>query len=159
MPTYQDLSKFIVPKEFRGRSIWIVQLWWFIQATLFRLSPQIFYEWRNFLLRIFGAQIGKGVKIRSTALITYPWHLNIGDNCWIGDQCTIYNLGKITLGNNVALAHHVYLCTGMHDYRDINFQIYSLEINIMDEVWLPNDVFVAPGVTIGKGAVVGRGAR
>jgi putative colanic acid biosynthesis acetyltransferase WcaF len=28
-------------------------------------------------------------------------------------------------------------------------------IVVEDEVWLANDVFVGPGVTIGKGAVVG----
>ena len=28
-------------------------------------------------------------------------------------------------------------------------------INIEDEVWLPNYVFVGPGVTIGRGTIVG----
>lgn len=134
IPIYQDLSKFKVPKEFRGRSIWVVQLWWLIQASFFSLSPQFMYEWRSFILRLFGAQIGKGVKIRPTTKITYPWNLVVGDHCWIGDECTLYNLDKITIGNNVALAHQVYLCTGMHDYKDINFRIYAKEIIIKDEV-------------------------
>jgi len=152
---YQDLSKFKIPKEFRGRSAWIVQLWWIIQGTLFRVSPQFLYEWRSILLRIFGAKIGDGVKIRPTARITYPWNLEVGDHTWIGDDCTIYNLGKIRIGNNVALAHKVYLCTGMHDYSNVSFPIYAKEITIEDEVWLPNDVFVAPGVKIGRGTIVG----
>ena len=154
-PEYQDLSQFVVPKGFRGHSVWIVQLWWFIQATLFRLSPQFMYEWRSIILRIFGAKIGKGVRIRPTTKITYPWNLEVGDHCWIGDECTIYNLAKITIGNQVAIAHKVYLCTGMHDYTDIKFQIYAKEIKIKDEVWLPNDVFIAPGVTLEHGVVVG----
>ena len=154
-PIYQDLSRFTVPKGFRNRSKWTVQIWWIIQATLFRISPQFLYEWRSILLRLFGAKIGKGVKIRPTSKITYPWNLSVGDFSWIGDDCTIYNLGRITIGNNVALAHHVYLCTGMHDYLDIHFPIYAEEIVIKDEVWLPNDVFVGPGVTIGRGVVVG----
>lgn len=155
MPTYQDLSKFSVPSGFRGRSALVVQLWWLVQATFFRWSPQFLYGWRSFLLRLFGAHIGKDVKIRSTTNITYPWFLSIGDYCWIGDDCTIYNLGRITLGNNVALAHQVYLCTGMHDFLKKDFPIYAEEIVIEDEVWLPNDVFVGPGVTIGRGVVVG----
>ncbi|MHB8136353.1 MAG: WcaF family extracellular polysaccharide biosynthesis acetyltransferase [Anaerolineaceae bacterium] len=155
LPKYQDLSIFEVPKEFRGRSKVQIQLWWFVQATFFRISPQFMYEWRNFLLRLFGARIGMGVKIRPTSKITYPWNLEIGNHSWIGDECTIYNLGKIIIGNNVALAHKVYLCTGMHDYTDILFRIYAKEITIHDEVWLPNDVFVGPGVTIGRGTVVG----
>ncbi|EKD88191.1 MAG: hypothetical protein ACD_35C00013G0002 [uncultured bacterium] len=155
IPTYQDLSKFVVPNEFRGRSKVIVQLWWIVQATFFRISPQFLYEWRNIILRSFGAKIGKGVKIRPTTKITYPWNLEVGNHSWIGDDCTIYNLGKIRIGNHVALAHQVYLCTGMHDYTDIRFSIYAKEITIEDEVWLPNDVFIGPGVTIGKGVVVG----
>jgi putative colanic acid biosynthesis acetyltransferase WcaF len=154
-PKYQDLSKFVVPKDFRGKSVWVVQLWWFVQSFFFRISPQFLYEWRSFLLRLFGAKIGRGVKIRPTTKITYPWNLEIGDHCWVGDDCTIYNLAKITFGNNVALAHKVYLCTGMHDYQDIEFGIFAKEILIKDEVWLPNDVFIGPGVIVGRGTVVG----
>lgn len=151
----QDLSTFRVPPGFRGRNAFVVQLWWIVQATLFGWSPQVLYGWRNFLLRLFGARIGKGVAIRPGARITYPWKLEVGDYCWVGDESVFYNLDKITLGNNVALAHRVYLCTGLHDYTDPAFAIRALPIAIRDEVWLTNDVFVGPGVTIGRGTVVG----
>jgi putative colanic acid biosynthesis acetyltransferase WcaF len=151
----QDLGSFRVPPGFRGRSAIVVQLWWIVQATLFRLSPQVFYGWRSFLLRLFGARIGKGVLIRPTARITYPWYLEIGDHCWVGDESVFYNLGKITIGNNVAMAHGVYLCTGLHDYEDPAFPISASPITIEDEVWLPNDVFIGPGVRVGRGCVVG----
>ncbi len=55
----QELNGFSVPKGFRGGSGIKVQLWWAVQATLFALSPQILYRWRAFLLRLFGAKIGK----------------------------------------------------------------------------------------------------
>ncbi|MFI5107219.1 MAG: putative colanic acid biosynthesis acetyltransferase [Terriglobales bacterium] len=155
MPKVQDLSSFRVPSGFRGRSAIVVQLWWIVQATLFRLSPQVLYGFRSFLLRLFGARIGKGVLIRPSARITYPWHLEIGDHCWVGDDSVLYNLGKITIGNDVAIAHRVYLCTGLHDYEDPQFSIAASPITIEDEVWLPNDIFVGPGVTIGRGCVVG----
>jgi len=152
---YQDLAKFQVPPTFRGRPAWFVQLWWLAQAILFQPSPQLLYEWRAFLLRLFGAKIGKNVKIRSSVKITYPWKLTVGDNSWVGDDCDLYTLGKISIGKNVALAHRVYLCTGNHDYTSLTFDILSQDIVIEDEVWLPNDVFVGPGVTIGEGCVVG----
>lgn len=154
-PVYQDLKTFQVPKDFRGRSIWVVQLWWIVQSTLFSWSPQFLYDWRNFLLRLFGAQIGKGVKIRSSTRITYPWKLAIGDYSWVGDDTELYTLGNIKIGNHVAIAHRVYLCTGTHNYQKVGFDIEAHDIVIEDEVWLPNDVFVAPGVTVGKGTVVG----
>ena len=154
-PKFQDLSRSRVPPDFRGRSPWIVQLWWIVQDTLFRWSPQVCYGWRSSLLRLFGARLGSNVKIRSTTRVTYPWKLVAEDNVWVGDDCVLYNLGPITLGSNVALAHRVYLCTGLHDYTRIDFPISAKPIVIEDEVWLTNDVFVAPGVTIGRGSVVG----
>src|ERR1035438_2987511 len=66
----QDLRSFKLPANFRGRSTWFVQFWWLVQATLFRCSPQVAYAWRRWLLRLFGAKIGKGVLIRSTVEIT-----------------------------------------------------------------------------------------
>lgn len=152
---YQDLSKFVVPAGFRGRPAYIVQLWWLVQATLFKWSPQFAYGFRVWLLRLFGATVGKQVKIRSTATITYPWFFQIGDYSWIGDDTVIYNLAKITIGSNVALAHRVYLATGSHLIDRLSFDIIAKPIVIEDECWLPNDVFVAGGVTIGHGAVIG----
>ena len=152
---YQDLEHFYVPKGFRGKSTWVVQLWWIIQSTLFCWSPQVFYGWRNFLLRLFGAKIGRGVKIRSTVRITYPWKLEIGNHSWVGEDSDLYTLGNIKIGDNVAIAHRVYICTGTHNYQSLNFEIQSRDITIEDQVWLPNDIFVAPGVTIGKGTVGG----
>lgn len=152
---YQDLSKFKQPAGFRGRSAITVQLWWIVQGTFFALSPQFMYRWRNFLLRLFGASIGKNVLIRPKARITYPWKLTMGDNIWIGDESVIYNLADVVIGNNVSIAHRVYLCTGLHDYSKLGFDISAKSILISDEVWLPNDIFVGPGVKIGRGVVVG----
>src|SRR5262249_35837779 len=72
----QDLSAFSVFVHFRGKPAWFVQLWWIVHATLFRLSPQFFFGWRRFLVRLFGGKIGKGVLLRPTVKITYPWKVS-----------------------------------------------------------------------------------
>ena len=155
MPRVQDLKNFRLPPSFRGRSAFIVQLWWLVQATLFRGSPQVLYGFRRWLLRIFGAEIGKNVIVRPTATVTYPWKVKIGDYSWIGDDVTLYSFATIRIGRDVVISQKSYLCAGTHDYRSPNFDIHASEIVIEDEVWVAADVFVAPGVTIGKGAVVG----
>src|SRR5690242_2104389 len=91
----QDLSRFRMPPGFRGRGAIIVQIWWLVQAVFFGLSPQIAYGWRRWLLRLFGAQIGRRVLIRPSARVTYPWKVKIGDNAWIGDHVVLYSLGEI----------------------------------------------------------------
>lgn len=152
---YQDLSKFKVPDNFRGKGLIYTQLWWFIQGSLFKLSPKFMYKFRCSILRLFGATIGNNVLIRPSAVITYPWKFTIGDNSWIGDETVIYNLEKIHIGANVAIAHRTYLCTGLHAIDKITFDIEAEPISIEDEVWLTNDVFVGPGVTIGRGSIIG----
>ncbi|RYE18677.1 MAG: colanic acid biosynthesis acetyltransferase WcaF [Sphingobacteriaceae bacterium] len=152
---YQDLSSFIVPNSFRGSSKLNVQIWWIVQSFFFSTSPQILYKWRVFLLRLFGAKIGKNVKIRSSVKVTYPWKVTIGDYSWVGDECVLYSLGEIVIGSNVAIAHKVYINTGGHVYDKSSFDIFSKPVVIEDECWITNDVYIAPGVTIGKGSIVG----
>lgn len=152
---YQNLREFSLPKNFRGKNALYVQLWWFVQATFFRFSPQFMYGWRRFILRFFGAEIGAGVIIRPTAHITYPWKISIGDYSWIGDDVVLYSLGNIFIGSNTVVSQRSYLCTGSHDYINESFDIYAKPIVVEDEAWIATDVFVAPGVTIGKGTVIG----
>jgi putative colanic acid biosynthesis acetyltransferase WcaF len=156
MPTpVQDLKSFRLPPNFRGRPAWFVQLWWIVQATAFRWSPQFMYGWRNSLLRLFGAKIGRGVIIRPTAEITYPWKLTIGDHCWIGDYATLYTLGEIRIGDNVCVSQHCYLASAYHDHTKPTFDMIGSFVAIEPEVWLATRVFIGPGVTVGRGAVVG----
>jgi putative colanic acid biosynthesis acetyltransferase WcaF len=151
----QDLKTFKLPNNFRGKNIFIVQLWWIVEAVFFKFSPQFMYGWRRFLLRLFGAKIGKKVIIRPSVSLTYPWKVSIGDYSWIGDNVVLYSLGEIEIGNNVVISQKSYLCTGSHDYNKSAFPIYAEKIIIEDQSWIATDVFIAPGITIGKGAVIG----
>ena len=151
----QDLKTFKLPKNFRGKNIFIVQLWWIVETIFFKLSPQFMYGWRRFLLRLFGAKIGKKVIIRPSVSSTYPWKISIGDYSWIGDDVVLYSLGEIEIGNNVVISQKSYLCTGSHDYTKPDFPIYAKKITIEDQSWIATDVFIAPGITIGKGTVIG----
>ena len=151
----QKLKNFRLPKNFRGRHVFFVQLWWIVQSVFFNTSPQFMFFWRRFLLRLFGAKIGRGVMIRPSVQITYPWKLVIGDYAWIGDNVVLYTLGKISIGENVVISQRSYLCTGSHDYLKEDFPIFEKEITIEDECWLATDVYVAPGINIGRATVVG----
>jgi putative colanic acid biosynthesis acetyltransferase WcaF len=155
MTPFQDLSRFRLPKDFRGRPGWVVQLWWLVQAILFRPSPQVFYGWRRFLLRLFGARVGDGVLVRPTVEVTYPWKVELGDHCWIGDNVTLYSLDDIRVGAHAVVSQKSYLCAGSHDIADPNFAITRSPITVGAGAWIATDVFVAPGCTIGENTVVG----
>lgn len=139
---------------FRGRSGLFVLLWWFIQGTLFRFSIHNMYRWRNWLLRLFGAKVGKGVQIRASAKFTYPWKVEIGDYSWIGDHAEFYSLDYIRIGANCVVSQYAYLCTGSHDIHDPSFGLITKPIEIKDGAWVASHAFVYPGITIHEMAVV-----
>lgn len=151
----QKLNTFKLPENFRGRNAFVVQLWWLVQGVFFRNSPQFMYGFRRFLLRSFGAKIGKNVIIRPTVKTTYPWKVTVGDYSWIGDDVVLYSLGEIEIGKNVVISQKSYLCTASHDYLQSDFRIFAKKITIEDECWLATDVYVAPGITIERGTVIG----
>ncbi|MCK1434946.1 WcaF family extracellular polysaccharide biosynthesis acetyltransferase [Bradyrhizobium sp. 15] len=153
-PRFQDLSRSRPPPGFRGRSGFIVLLWQIVQQTLFAWSPQPAYGWRRMLLRIFGAEVGKGVLVRPTARVTYPWKVKLGNYCWVGDNAELYSLGPITIGNNAVVSQRSYLCAATHDYKDTTFPLVAKPVVVESEAWIAADCFIAPGVTVGAGAIV-----
>ena len=154
-PRFQRLDLFALPANFRGRSGVYVQLWWIVQALIFKPLPQVCYPLRRSILRAFGARVGDGVRIRPGVEVTYPWKVTIGESSWIGDNVTLYSLGNISIGNNSVVSQNSYICAADHDYSDLAFTIRARPVVIEDEVWIASDVWVGPGVTIGTGAVVG----
>ena len=152
---YIDLSSFKMPADFRGRSVFVVQLWWLVQDWLIRLSPQFMYGWRRFLWRLFGAQVGKNVLLRSTARVNFPWKVKIGDYAWIGDFVELNIAGSIEIGANTVISQYCYLTAGTHDYTKSDFPPIASPIKIEDQVWITTGCFIAPGVTIGRGAIIG----
>ena len=154
-PTLVDLRQYDVGKFDRGRGNLVVLLWWSIQAIAFPLSLHNFNGFRSWLLRLFGAQIGKGVVIRPTARFTYPWKVSIGDYSWIGDDVVLYSVDRIDIGSHCVISQKSYLCTGSHDIRDRAFKLITAPIKIGNGVWVATDCFIAPGINIGGNSVIG----
>src|SRR3954470_7418048 len=142
----------------RGRPRWVEALWILVKCTFF--APT--FPWPNrlkrFLLRRFGATIGKGVVIRPRVNIHFPWRFHVGDHCWIGDGCQILNIADVTFESQVALAHEVYVAAGGHDIRSATMKGDHRPILIKSGTWVASRAFVGPGVTIHENCVVGAGA-
>ena len=106
------------------------------------------------LLKIFGAKIGKGLVLKPSVNIKYPWNLIIGENCWIGENVWIDNLDRVTISNNVCLSQGSMLLCGNHDYNKSTFDLITGEIKLKDGVWVGAKSIVCPGTTLEMNSVL-----
>lgn len=126
-----------------------------VGRTIFRCTFHNWYSLRNLLLRLFGASIGQGVRIRPTVRIEIPWHLTAENGVVVGDFAILYNLGPITLGERCVISQYAHLCAGTHDHESTDFKLICPPITIGREAWIATDVYIAPDVTVGARSVVG----
>src|ERR1700761_5122141 len=147
-----DLHLFKSNRTIAGRSRGI-QLLWFVVSSLALRSWLPGSGWRVSLLRIFGARVGKHVRIKPGVRVKYPWKLQVGDNSWIGEDCWIDNLAEVVVGRNVCLSQACYLCTGNHDWNDPGFAMFARSIILEDGSWLASRCTIGPGVVIGRNAI------
>jgi acetyltransferase-like isoleucine patch superfamily enzyme/glycosyltransferase involved in cell wall biosynthesis len=137
-------------KEKLGRATWML-----LGKPIFRVSFHNWYGFRAWLLRLFGAHIGKGVAIRPTVNIEIPWMIQIDDDATIGDHAILYSLGTIRIGKRSIISQYAHLCAGTHDYADHTFRLLRTPVLIGDDVWVGADAFIGPGVHVGSLSVVG----
>lgn len=130
-------------------------VWMLIGKPLFRLSFHNWYGFRAMLLRLFGARVGKGVRMRPSVHVEIPWHLTIADGVTVGDYAILYSLGHITIGAHTIISQYAHLCAGTHDYTDHRFLLLRPPVTIAEDVWIGADAFVGPNVHVGRQAVLG----
>lgn len=125
---------------------------WYLLA---QWTPNPLHGWRRWLLRRFGARIGRHAHIYGKVRIWAPWNLEVGEYSGIGNGVTLYCQGKIVIGRRVVISQGAHLCGGTHDYTDPGFRLVPRDIIIGDDVWIAAEAFVHPGVTVGDGAILG----
>ncbi len=132
------------------RAVWMV-----VGRPIFRLSFHNWYGFRASLLRLFGAKVGRGTRLRPTVNVEIPWNLDIRDGVTVGDHAILYSLGTITIGERTIVSQYAHLCAGTHDHNDRRFPLIRDPITIGSDAWIGADAFVGPNVTIGRLSVLG----
>jgi putative colanic acid biosynthesis acetyltransferase WcaF len=153
-----DLSQPDNSEYVKGRSLFIWAMWHFLGAPLLRSSMLPISSIKCMVLRLFGAQIGRGVYIKPGVNVKFPWYLQIGDHCWIGEDAWIDNLAPMTIGSHVCISQGTYFCTGNHDWKTKNMKLFRRPIALQDGCWVGAKATICPGVTVGAGAIVAVGS-
>lgn len=96
----------------------------------------------------------RGGRLKPGLRVKFPWRLEVGHHCWLGEDVWIDNLAPVLLGDRVCLSQGVYLCTGNHDFRTPMFQLRVQPITIDHDTWIAARAVLAPGTCVGVGAVV-----
>jgi putative colanic acid biosynthesis acetyltransferase WcaF len=141
------------PGSLIARLLWYVVEWVFFQTVLMPFSaPKVF------LLRLFGARVGKGVVIKPFVRIKYPWFLHIGDHVWIGEKVWIDNLALVQIESNVCISQGAMLLTGNHNYKLSTFNLITEGITIHRGAWIGAKSVVTPGTIVLTHAVLAVGS-
>lgn len=110
--------------------------------------------------QLFG-KTGKGFFVNPPFYCDYGSHIEVGDNFYANYNCTILDVAKVKIGDNVLLAPNVAIYTAGHplhpDSRNSMYE-YGIHVTIGDNVWIGGNVVITPGVTIGDNTVIGAGS-
>jgi putative colanic acid biosynthesis acetyltransferase WcaF len=133
-------------------------VWHYVNLFFFRSGLFPFYGIKVFLLKMFGAKLGKNVFIKPHVNIKYPWFLTLGNNIWIGEEAWLDNLAQITMGDNVCISQGALLISGNHNYASPTFDLMVKPIVIEDGVWICAKAIICGGAICKSHAVITAGS-
>jgi putative colanic acid biosynthesis acetyltransferase WcaF len=141
-----DLSKFNNGWYVIGNNRISVFIWYLINIIFLKNPLNPSSAIKVFVLKLFGAKIGKGVVIKPSINIKYPWKLIVGNHVWIGENVWIDNLAEVYIADNVCISQGAMLLTGNHNYKLSTFDLIIGEIILEEGVWIGAKSVVCPGV-------------
>lgn len=124
------------------------------------LPPDNDERYHQLIKLIFG-KTGENCHVEQPFHCDYGKNIEIGDNFFANFNCTILDVARVKIGDNVMFAPNVSLYTASHPLhpqsRNSGYE-YGISIEIGDNVWLGGNVIVNPGVKIGNNVVIGSGS-
>jgi putative colanic acid biosynthesis acetyltransferase WcaF len=124
-------------------------------AILFRPTPVFMHAWRAWLLRAFGARVGRHAHVYPGVRIWAPWNLEVGEEAGIADGVILYSQDRIMIGRRAVISQGAHLCTGTHDTSHPWHPLMTKPISVGEQSWVAAEAFLLPGVSGGAGAVIG----
>jgi putative colanic acid biosynthesis acetyltransferase WcaF len=128
-------------------------IWYFMNAIFFNSFFPI-NAIKVFLLKLFGAQIGKGVILKPFVSIKYPWKLTIGNHVWIGEKVWIDNLDEVIIEDNVCVSQGALLLCGNHNYKKSTFDLMIGKIILKEGSWIGAKSIVTSNVTVAENSIL-----
>ncbi len=152
-----DLSQAGAGNFRRTRSRFLEGLWIMVEFLLITNPLQLSSGVRVAVLRFFGARIGENVIVRPRLRVKFPWNLQVGNNCWIGEGVWIHNQGSLTIEDNVVVSQETFITTGSHDIHK-SMDLVIKPVLIRQGAWLTTRSIVLQGVEVGGNSILTPGS-
>ncbi|WP_034867780.1 sugar O-acetyltransferase [Clostridium lundense] len=106
--------------------------------------------------------VSKGsIRIEAPFNCDYGYNIEVGENFFANYGCTILDVTKVTIGDNVLLAPNVQIYTACHPIdpaERLTGKEYAKPIVIGNNVWIGGGTIICPGVKIGDNVTIGAGS-
>ena len=127
----------------------------------FNHSKEDQLEFRQQVLKRLIVSQGEGLWIEPPFFCDYGYNINIGNKVYFNFNCTILDVMRVSIGDNVLFGPSVQIYTAMHP---MNWQErasgieFARPVEIGSDVWMGGGVIICPGVAVGNRTVIGAGS-
>lgn len=131
-----------------------------ITALLNRLTFDDADEVRALFSQLIGKEVDKSVILIPPFYTAGGDEISIGRNVFINQNCTFYDLGGLSIGDDVMIGPNVNIITAGHPVDPSIRRTVTIGKPVIIErnVWIAAGVTIIGGVTIGENAVIAAGS-
>jgi len=124
------------------------------------LSFEQAHEIRVLFSDLIGHEVGEDFTLMPPFYATGGENLRVGRNVVINQNCTIYDLGGVDIGDDVLIGPNVSIITSGHPIAPSQRHgvVVAKPIVIQRNAWIAVGAIILGGVTVGENAVVAAGA-
>jgi len=115
---------------------------------------------KDILMKLIPLQ-GDKLWIEPPFFCDYGTNIMVGNNVYFNFNCTILDVMKVSIGNNVLFGPSVNIYTALHpmDWVERSAGLeFAKPVNIGSHIWIGGGVIICPGVAIGDRTVIGAGS-
>ena len=131
-----------------------------ITPILNRLTYADADEIRALFSELIGAKVDDGFMLIPPFYTAHGVDIRVGRNVFINQNCTLYDLGGVDIGDDVMIGPNVSIITTGHPLEPSQRRaaVTAKPIVIERNVWIAAGATIIGGVTVGENSVVAAGA-
>ena len=117
-------------------------------------------EEKEAIVREHFGSVGENPFVGDNFHCDFGKNIRVGDNFHADFNCTMADVGGITIGDNCLIGPDVGIYTAGHSLKPEGRTLsgYGIGIDIGRDVWIGGHSTILPGVTVGDGAVIAAGS-